>query len=301
MTETTESLRFAAENCQSFNIIPDQSRLPEPSPDAEHWLRDESVVDQFEVYRALEQAQRMVDIALSTYRDCREHSPSMVDLCAGEEELKPVLAQFLQRSGRAPAQLCTVWSPRPRLEAHPSLLSRLAGGPGGTEVCVLARPEVATSLEGETQLDELNRYATVRVHHERLPYLTILSRRVAILRTAVDDGPSKIFLINSTEIVLSLSLLYTAAWEKAIDLEEFRQHGFERDDDIASQVLDLLGNGCKDETAARQLGMSVRTYRRYVAGLMDRLSARSRFQAGAQAARLGLIGGDPDQPIPRQA
>jgi DNA-binding CsgD family transcriptional regulator len=270
--------------------------------DDERRLSDESAVDQFEVYRALDQAQRMVDIALNTFRECREHTTSMVELCSSEEELKPVLAQFLHRSSHTPVQLFTVWSPQQKIETHPSLLRQLAQHPGGNKVYILARPDAAMSPEGETQLDELNsRHSKVRVHHERLPNLTILNRRIAILRTAADDGPSKIFLINATDIVRSLSLLYTATWERAIDLDEFRQHGIERDDDIASQVLDLLSNGCKDETAARQLGLSVRTYRRYVAGLMDRLAATSRFQAGAQAARLGLIGGVPEQRSGRPA
>jgi DNA-binding CsgD family transcriptional regulator len=254
------------------------------------------------VYRAIDQAQRMVDVALSTFRDYQENATSIVETYSSEDELKPVLAQFLHQSSRVPVQLCTVWSPRPKMETHPSLMQKLLQHPHGNKVCVLTRPDAAMSPEGEGYLDELNtQHSKVRVHHERLPNLTILNKRIAILRADVDDGPSKIFLINATDIVRSLYLLYTATWEKAVDLDEFRQHGIERDDDIASQVLDLLSNGCKDETAARQLGLSVRTYRRYVAGLMARLAATSRFQAGAQAARLGLITGDPDQPSSRPA
>jgi DNA-binding NarL/FixJ family response regulator len=54
-------------------------------------------------------------------------------------------------------------------------------------------------------------------------------------------------------------------------------------------VLEVLASGCKDETAARTLGLGVRTYRRRVAELMTALGAESRFQAGVRARDLGLI------------
>ncbi|MFV2022916.1 response regulator transcription factor, partial [Micromonospora sp. LOL_023] len=51
----------------------------------------------------------------------------------------------------------------------------------------------------------------------------------------------------------------------------------------------LLAAGYKDEATARELRISVRTYRRHVATLMERLNAESRFQAGIQAAKAGLL------------
>ncbi|MFJ9890384.1 LuxR C-terminal-related transcriptional regulator [Streptomyces sp. NPDC091287] len=52
-------------------------------------------------------------------------------------------------------------------------------------------------------------------------------------------------------------------------------------------VLELLRAGLTDEQAARRLGVSTRTYRRRVAILLRRLSAKSRFQAGYRLAELG--------------
>lgn len=52
------------------------------------------------------------------------------------------------------------------------------------------------------------------------------------------------------------------------------------------QVLQLLAQGCTDEAVARSLGVSLRTVRRVTAELMDRLGARSRFQAGLKSARI---------------
>jgi DNA-binding NarL/FixJ family response regulator len=54
-------------------------------------------------------------------------------------------------------------------------------------------------------------------------------------------------------------------------------------------LLSLLFSGSTDESAAAQLDISVRTVRRTVADIMNRLGARSRFQAGAKAAERGWL------------
>jgi DNA-binding CsgD family transcriptional regulator len=55
------------------------------------------------------------------------------------------------------------------------------------------------------------------------------------------------------------------------------------------ELLTLLSSGSTDESAAARLGVSVRTVRRMVADIMNRLGARSRFQAGVKAADRGWL------------
>ncbi len=57
-------------------------------------------------------------------------------------------------------------------------------------------------------------------------------------------------------------------------------------------VASLLVTGMTDEMAARRLGLSRRTFRRRLKALMDKLGARSRFQAGFMLAETGWT----DQP-----
>jgi DNA-binding NarL/FixJ family response regulator len=57
----------------------------------------------------------------------------------------------------------------------------------------------------------------------------------------------------------------------------------------AGELPALLATGITDEVAARQLKVNVRTVRRQVAALMAYLGAGSRFQAGVEAARRGLL------------
>ncbi|MFF8868466.1 hypothetical protein ACF08B_41360 [Streptomyces sp. NPDC015139] len=54
-------------------------------------------------------------------------------------------------------------------------------------------------------------------------------------------------------------------------------------------LLRLLAEGHTDEAAARKLGISLRSERRMISSLSDRIGARSRFQLGLQAARSGLL------------
>ncbi|GAA4056004.1 hypothetical protein [Nonomuraea soli] len=61
------------------------------------------------------------------------------------------------------------------------------------------------------------------------------------------------------------------------------------DDDGQDEVLRALDDGLTDDRAAARLHLSKRTFARRVAGVMERLNANSRFQAGAEAVRRGWI------------
>ncbi|WP_169952743.1 LuxR C-terminal-related transcriptional regulator [Microbispora sp. H11081] len=54
-------------------------------------------------------------------------------------------------------------------------------------------------------------------------------------------------------------------------------------------VVRMLAAGMKDETIARNLGISQRTLRRLITELMEVLESGSRFQAGVKAAALGWV------------
>lgn len=85
--------------------------------------------------------------------------------------------------------------------------------------------------------------------------------------------------------------LFEAAWETATDLAAFLGPDRPRIDAQTREVLHALGSGMTDVTASRELGMSLRTYRRRVAELLVTLGADSRFQAGVRAGELGLTRG----------
>lgn len=58
-------------------------------------------------------------------------------------------------------------------------------------------------------------------------------------------------------------------------------------------ILQQLLTGATDHTASRLLGLSPRTYSRRVSELLEFLGVASRFQAGVEAARRGLVSSPP--------
>lgn len=128
----------------------------------------------------------------------------------------------------------------------------------------------------------------VRVADDEVNETIIIDEKLVILAGDLRSGERTYSLITRRETVQGVSSLFEAAWRSATDLDVY-DAGAAEIRRLAPQVLDLLGRGVKDETAARELGLGVRTYRRRVAELMAALGADSRFQAGVRARELGLV------------
>jgi DNA-binding CsgD family transcriptional regulator len=92
-------------------------------------------------------------------------------------------------------------------------------------------------------------------------------------------------LIRARPMVLALSALADHLWDLGSPLS-IGGMAAERRDQL---ILALLAAGAPDATIARQAGVSQRTVERRVRALMDQLGAGTRFQAGVQAARRGMV------------
>lgn len=152
----------------------------------------------------------------------------------------------------------------------------------------LYRPAVLLNPTMAQHLRALKGHATIRVTTEDINETIILDRRFAILAGDLADGTRSYGVVTEAAVVQGVASLFEAAWRAATDLAVYDAQNAELCE-LAPRVLELLASGCKDETAARTLGLGVRTYRRRVAELMTTLGAESRFQAGARARELGLI------------
>ncbi len=161
---------------------------------------------------------------------------------------------------------------------------------GSMRVRKLYRPELllnsASARELARRRDEFG--AQIRVTTERINETIVLDRRVVILAGDLKAGRRGYSVIAQPEIVQGVMSLFETAWRSATDLAVYDARVAEIRE-LAPSVLDLLSQGVKDETAARTLGLGVRTYRRRVAELMTALGAESRFQAGVRARELGLV------------
>jgi sugar-specific transcriptional regulator TrmB/DNA-binding CsgD family transcriptional regulator len=107
---------------------------------------------------------------------------------------------------------------------------------------------------------------------------------ISLERPATADSA---LVIHSSSLLDTLIALFEAVWAVAVPV---RFDGLEEPDPAASKpLLGLLAAGLTDEAIARHLGWHPRTVQRHVRALMEELGAQTRFQAGLQAARRGLL------------
>jgi hypothetical protein len=178
-------------------------------------------------------------------------------------------------------------------EARQAISGRMhAEGTAGFVVRKLLTPAALADEASRRHLDQITAAGgQVRISSAPLPHETIIiDRRVMILAGPDAPGPREFTVTTSPALVSGVHALFRAAWESAADLAAYLSGDRPHLDDDNRAVLRALGAGYTDETAARRLGLSVRTYRRRVAELMATLEADSRFQAGLRAGELGLTG-----------
>jgi DNA-binding CsgD family transcriptional regulator len=136
--------------------------------------------------------------------------------------------------------------------------------------------------------------ALIRTTTALIPAFMISDRRAAVILAAPDDCAAVSTWTRHPAVIATLTALFEQVWSSAIPLTtgqeppaaagvagELRR--------IERQLLKLLADGVTDEVVARHLGVSLRTTRRHIAVLMNRLNAASRFQAGAEAAKKGWL------------
>ncbi|MFB7945447.1 LuxR C-terminal-related transcriptional regulator [Kitasatospora phosalacinea] len=133
--------------------------------------------------------------------------------------------------------------------------------------------------------------------------ILLVDDRIALVpQTAPGDGPVVTVLRERAAVRLA-RLLFETAWSTAapvapaaaalapeLDPAPEPDPDALSDDPLKLQILQLLAGGAKDESIARRTGISLRTCRRHIAAILLALNAESRFQAGAHAFRLDLIG-----------
>jgi DNA-binding NarL/FixJ family response regulator len=130
--------------------------------------------------------------------------------------------------------------------------------------------------------------ADIRITRDDVNETIILDRRVVILAGDLSAGRRSYSVVSRPEVVQGVASLFEVAWRSSVELAVYDAELTELRM-LAPRVLELLASGGKDESAARALGLGVRTYRRRVAELMAALGAESRFQAGVRARELGLV------------
>lgn len=122
------------------------------------------------------------------------------------------------------------------------------------------------------------------------PRMLIVDRRTVLVPIDPADTRAGALCTREPAIVASLIAIFDQAWASAVPLGAARTRETTSGLSAAEhEMLLLLAQGMTDETVAKRLGLGLRTVSRQMAGLMERLSASSRFEAGLKAAQRGWL------------
>ncbi|CAL9504873.1 helix-turn-helix transcriptional regulator [Streptomyces pilosus] len=238
-----------------------------------------------EIEKMLLEARRLVESAVDRHRN---EGQLLTALEPGEgTETAEQVVDCATRS------LVVVLSGRHGEETAPLVAALGRAAARGVDVRLLARLAV---LEDRLFLERLDKYAPavqVRLAGAPLQDMVLADGLVGVMwcRSAGPSaGPAREALVMRAPALLRhLRTLFAASWNGSAPLADHRRLSGRTRSDVARQILLALSSGRTDEVAARELGMSVRTYRRNVAEITRELGAISRFQAGVRAAELGLL------------
>jgi sugar-specific transcriptional regulator TrmB len=188
------------------------------------------------------------------------------------------------------------------------------GGPQSLESLEASRPLDMRSIRRRLQLrlvheeqvldDEINRSylrelvmlgVGVRLIGQAHGRMLIFDGQAAVVPMDPQDSKRGALIVRHPALVAGLQDLFEQVWESARELPPdplgtavpAEDTGPIPDQD--RRLLVMLASGVTDETAAREIGMSVRHLRRRMSRLMSMLGAKSRFEAGVEAARRGWL------------
>lgn len=134
--------------------------------------------------------------------------------------------------------------------------------------------------------DHGGEFRTIR---ELPPRMVLVDRRCALVPIDPEDTRKGALYLTEPGMVASLVALFERVWETARPLGADRFPDSEGLTAQEKELLILIAQGHTDESAAAKLFISPRTARRLMASIMERLGARSRFEAGVRAAQSGWL------------
>ncbi|MFJ9522862.1 helix-turn-helix domain-containing protein [Kitasatospora sp. NPDC101801] len=172
----------------------------------------------------------------------------------------------------------------------PGLVRQALAGPGRPDRLLVLIDGACRVAEVAPWLDEPEPdRVTVRTAR-RLPHDLLIVDRHAVLVPAGGGADEPLLAVVREPVsVRTMRGLFGTVWGGAAARGELSEPVVLGEDDVKQRILELLAEGAKDAVIARKLGVSLRTCRRHVAEILLELGAVSRFQAGAAAARLGLV------------
>ncbi|SFY53521.1 hypothetical protein STEPF1_06804 [Streptomyces sp. F-1] len=121
--------------------------------------------------------------------------------------------------------------------------------------------------------------------------IAVFDRETALVQTTADATARQALMVRQNVLVHALHSFFERCWSQASDALSCLRPDEAREglDELHLKVLQVMACTDKDEAGARELGISVRTYRARIARLLQHLNASTRFQAALLARDKGWI------------
>ncbi|WP_328782068.1 helix-turn-helix transcriptional regulator [Streptomyces canus] len=216
----------------------------------------------------------------------REEPSRLVEVASGEGA---IAARLEEMYARAEHEVCLFDTPPylapagPQVDLQADLLSRGILSRGIYSATGLEDPKI---LSRAFRMVELGEQARV-LPSVPLKLLVVDGCRALLPLTASAAGGYCAVVVWHSAVTEALQKLFELAWQQAAPLGQAVDAGGLSESERT--LTRLLAAGMKDEAVARHLGVSLRTLRRRVSELQERLGAASRFQLGMRASQRGWV------------
>jgi hypothetical protein len=119
----------------------------------------------------------------------------------------------------------------------------------------------------------------------------LIDKQVALIPSMRSYSPGhelRASVVRHPQLLEALQWLFEAVWDTSVPIIT---SGFSDTDPRRQMLISLLMTGSTDSAIASQLGINVRSVRRWISELMDELGVTTRLQLGAALVRMDSLRG----------
>jgi DNA-binding NarL/FixJ family response regulator len=212
--------------------------------------------------------------------------------------VEEVESAFFRAAARAESRVVRLCARSPRMDqntirhAESIIAARPTSTNPGLERLVVCEQSI---LEVDGAFEALQTLRADGIDVRLTPHLAfsvlVVDRTAAVIDIShLEPGGGGSLFVQQRQLASALMDMCIGLFALATPLPRSpRGSSLSRLTDRDGHIIALLAAGASDLTIARQLGISQRTVERRIRTIMEELGATTRFQAGATAARRGML------------
>ena len=244
-------------------------------------------------------AQRLAELEMASLAAESLHSHLLAATQSQSDDIRivvgreAIVASNRELCTRAQKEICMFDKPPYAEERDPTEETLDEGAPEwqalerGTRLRTIYHPGFDTD-----RLKELTLFAAKGEESRTAPVpmkLVIVDKQVALIpsmRSYLPGHELRMSIVRHPLLVEALQWLFEAVWDTAVPIVAST---YTENDPRRQMLMSLLMTGSTDQAIASNLGINVRSVRRWIAELMDELGVTTRLQLGAAMVRAEYI------------